>query len=208
MAWPQQRLAQQASRRRTGATTGAMTVGSEVSFDCVAEGLFYADELPTGDPAAYRTLVDYVRRQAAWTDAIWIDANRRLALEPLSRWLERVLWRAAYELRTAVICFNAPFDLSRLAWQAGPARTYKPGERVDAFEGGFSFALWSRTHDGERIESRYRPRVAIKSIDSKRSLKGLRAPNRNDEENLVTTPAGGTGTSPATSLTCGRWCLR
>ena len=152
-------------------------IDGEVSFDCVAEGIFYADDLPDRDPDGYRTLVDYARNRSAWVDLAAVDASRVLAIEPLSRWLERVLWRAAFKLRAAVVCFNSPFDLSRIAWQAGETRTYKPKERTDAFEGGFSFAVWSYERDGDRVESRYRPRVAIKAIDSKRSLKGFRSPN-------------------------------
>jgi len=161
----------------------------EVTLDCVAEGIVYADDLPTRDPAGYAVLVEYARTRLAWVDRDFLDSARGLSLEPLSVWLRRVLWRAAYELRAAVVCFNSPFDLSRIAWQAGETRTYKPSERTDPFEGGFSFALFSYNRDGKRRESRYRPRVAIKSLDSKRSLKGFRSPERIDDQDLI--PDGG-----------------
>jgi hypothetical protein len=167
-------------------------IGGEAVLECVAEGLFYADDLPYRDPAGFRALQAYARAQPGWIDGDSLDSHRGLTLEPASRWLERVLWRAGFELRAAVVCFNSPFDLSRLAWKVGETRTHKPNERdrPDAFEGGFSFALWSYVRDQERRESRYRPRVAIKSIDSKRSLKGFRSPDRVDPENQTLDQGG------------------
>jgi hypothetical protein len=158
----------------------------EVFLECVAEGLFYADDLPTRDPEGYAVLADYVRTHRGWVDARCTGASLALAMEPLSIWLTRVFWRAAFCLQSAAVCFNAPFDLSRLASQVGAARTFKPDERTDPFAGGFSFRLWSYPRDeGRALDSRYRPRLAIKSIDSKRSLKGFRKPELVDERNLV-----------------------
>jgi len=90
------------------------------------------------------------------------------------------------------VCFNSPFDLSRLAWKVSATRAHNAAQRdkPDAFEGGFSFAFWSYERDGQRHESRYRPRVAIKSIDSKRSLKGFRSPNLVDPENQALDEGG------------------
>ena len=160
-------------------------IEGEVLLDCVAEGIFYADDLFDRDPDGHAVLAAYARTRRAWVDHQALDAPRGLSIEPASVWLRRVMWRAAYELRAAVVCFNSPFDLSRLAWQAGETRTYKPTERTDAFEGGFSFAMFSYQRDGQRHESRYRPRVAIKSIDSKRSLKGFRSPECIDDQDLI-----------------------
>jgi len=159
----------------------------EVFLDCVAEGLFYADDLPDRDPDGYATLLAYARARPAWIDCDALDARCGLSIESVSSWLERVMWRGAYELRGALVCFNSPFDLSRIAWRVGETRTYKPKQRAkpDAFEGGFSFALWSYWRDGMRREGRYRPHLAVKSIDSKRSLKGFRSPAIVDEQDKI-----------------------
>jgi hypothetical protein len=62
---------------------------------------------------------------------------------------------------------NLPFDLSRLAFHWGESKS-------DQFRRGFSLAFWQWTDkQGQRRENKYRPRLAIKSIDSKRALKGF-----------------------------------
>jgi hypothetical protein len=120
-------------------------------------------------------------------------ANPRLGVVGLKEFLDRTLWRAAWELRAGVVCFNSPFDLSRIAWHAGEARSGKgmaARGRYDPYAGGFSFAVWERNQRiGGKRESRHRPRVAIKSIDSKRALKGFRAPYETDPIDQI--PGGG-----------------
>lgn len=169
---------------------------------CVAEGLFYDDELPERDPEGFAALRVHAERERADVDPREPDARPRLQLESLSSWLNGVFWRVAYKLRAAVVCFNAPFDLSRLAWHVGEARrsrrrtrdedgTVRPAadSTRDAFRGGFSFVLWSYLNDdGERVEGRHRPRMAVKSIDSKRSLKGFRSPDIVDPEDQLPDP--------------------
>jgi hypothetical protein len=93
-------------------------------------------------------------------------------------------WTPKYELQAGLVCFNFPFDISRLAWHAGPARNRRP-DQPDAFEGGFSLAIWGYERDGEFRESRHRPRVVVKSIDSKRALKQFRSPQLIDEIDLA-----------------------
>ena len=159
-------------------------VNGKVVFTCVAEGLFYADDLPERDPAGFAVLVSYARTRRASVAEHVPDARVDLAFESVSAWVERVLWRAAFELRAAVVCFNSPFDFSRIAWDVGETRTYKPNDRVDAFEGGFSFVIFGY-HDAEgRRKSQWRPNIAIKSIDSRRALKGFRKPARIDANNI------------------------
>jgi hypothetical protein len=69
----------------------------------------------------------------------------------------------AYETRALIVGFNLPFDLSRLANDVAPAR----GDMV----GGFSLGLWSyRKAGGPARHHPFRPRLAIKHIDSKRAL--------------------------------------
>lgn len=153
---------------------------------CVEEGLFYPDELAGWDPSASGVLTELERERPPALDIAEDQiANPGLQVVGLLEFLNRTLWRGAWKLRAGVVCFNSPFDLSRIAWHAGDARTGRRASKTgsyDPYAGGFSFAIWQR---GQRIndkrESRYRPRIAIKSIDSKRALKGFRAPGEVDE---------------------------
>jgi hypothetical protein len=141
----------------------ALTFGSYRFFQdkvCVEEGLFFADDLPVTDRAV---LEAYVKTHPA-------DTDRRQGvpeLQLLSRDSFLVkFYTAAYKARSLICNFNQPFDCSRLARKFGNAR--------DRFTGGFSLTLWDYVDDnGERQEDKYRPRIAIKHIDSKRALKGF-----------------------------------
>jgi hypothetical protein len=54
------------------------------------------------------------------------------------------------------------------------------------FAGGFSFALWDWTNpQGKRMENKYRPRVVIKHIDSKRALKAFTKAAGTDKVDLI-----------------------
>lgn len=151
---------------------------------CVEEGLVVPDDLADWNAAAARTIEDYVAANPqADVDPGTPDAARVLRARDLSWFLKGRLWRATRG-RMGVVCFNLPFDISRLAWHAGETRNRHP-ETPDPFEGGFSFALWGPDRDGKRVESRHRPRIAIKQIDSKRALKGLRSPEKIDEIDLI-----------------------
>jgi hypothetical protein len=170
----------------------------EITLTCLQEGLFYADDLPERDPAGYEALKRYAASHTAGVDRDQIDAVPAIALEPLDQWLKRVFWRAAYLLRAGVVCFNLPFDLSRLASRVGETRNRSRGQ--DPFAGGFSFVLWTHSKDGQPRESRYRPRLAIKAIDSKRSLKGFRKPDIPDPKNLIPEDADATTPDPSWSF--------
>jgi len=118
---------------------------------CAEEGLFYADDLELRDPEGYWELVEYARRQKAdvapgLPDRLWLRSEGEF---------RDVLYREAIKKRSLIVGFNLPFDLSRLAFAWGKAR--------GSFSGGFSLALWPR-RDG-RGENKFRPRLAVKSID-------------------------------------------
>jgi hypothetical protein len=129
------------------------------------EGLFYADDLPSKDR---KTLEKYVAAQ-----------NRRgIRLLLLTRrdFLKK-LYKAAYKGRAMLVGFNLPFDLSRIAFTARPAR--------GRFAGGFSLAIWSYMKLGVERPSTRRPSVGIKHIDSKRALKGFTARFGPDDSDLI-----------------------
>jgi hypothetical protein len=157
-------------------TALALTFGCYRYYEhgvCLEEGLFYGDDLPEADRSV---LADYVKDQVADTDPHRGVAQLRL----LSRraFLEK-LYTVACKTRGLVVGFNLPFDLSRLAIGFGTAR----GGR---FSGGFSLLLWEYQDErGDWHIDKYRPRIVIKHIDSKRALKGLTATKDPDYVDLI-----------------------
>ena len=138
---------------------------------CREEGLFYGDELTPDELAGIR---EYVRLRRADVAAPF---SNQLYLRDRRDFL-RILYQAAYKARAVVVGFNLPFDLSRIAFDVSEAR--------DMFAGGFSFALWDYTrNDGMIAENKYRPRIAIKHIDSKRALKGFTKAAHPDKVDLI-----------------------
>jgi hypothetical protein len=139
-----------------------------LSDRCIDEGLFYAEDLPACDRA---TLEECVRTHPAATDRTAGVVTEHLRLLSRRAFLDQVLWPIAYKSRGLVVGFNPPFDFGRLAIGGGEAR--------GAFYGrGFSLKLWEYEHDGRWCENRYRPRIALKSIGSKRALMGVHTPLR------------------------------
>ena len=91
---------------------------------------------------------------------------RELRLLSRRDFLEKV-YDVGYDGRGLIVGFNLPFDLSRLAVDFGNAKDKR-------FAGGFSLVLWDWVDkNGTRRINKYRPRIAIKHIDSKRALKGF-----------------------------------
>jgi hypothetical protein len=140
--------------------------GQVPSLVCVEEGLFHAADLELRDPVGYQELVEYARRHKAdvapgFPGRLWLRSEEEF---------RDVLWQEAIKKRSLIVGFNLPFDLSRLAFAWGKAR--------GSFSGGFSLALWPRKDGGG--ENKYRPRLAVKSIDSKRALKGFQSSREPD----------------------------
>lgn len=74
--------------------------------------------------------------------------------------IDEVFWSEIWELGSICVGFNLPFDLSRLAISA---RTFQKGKHRDMFELRLS-------------ESKYKPTILIKPIDSKKAFISLRFP--------------------------------
>jgi hypothetical protein len=130
---------------------------------CIDEGLFYAEDLPARDRV---TLEEYVRTHLAATDRTAGVVSERLRLLSRREFLEQVFWKVAYKGRGLVVGFNLPYDLARIVAGWGAARGAFYG-------GGLSLWLWEYARDGHWCENRYRPRIALKCIDSKRTLMGF-----------------------------------
>lgn len=128
---------------------------TEPGTACVEEGIFFDDDLPDRDPDGYTLLCDYVRKTTA---DVTPGFSTTLRLMTRKRFVEDVLWRRGYEQQADIVGFNLPFDLSRLAVHAAPAR--------GKFRGGVSLRLWS--HNG--AEHPFRPRIVIRPIGGRRAL--------------------------------------
>ena len=138
------------------------------------EGLFYAEDLP---PKDRKTLERYV--------AAHDRRGSRLLLLTRREFLKK-FYKAVYKGRALLVGFNLPFDLSRIAFTAHPAR--------GRFAGGFSLAIWSYIKMGVERPSTRRPSIGIKHIDSKRALKGFTARFGPDDSDLI--PEGSTTGAP------------
>ncbi len=152
---------------RTDSSQG-LTFGSYrflIDHQLREEGLFYADDLPPKDRKRLERYVAACNRLGS-----------RLLLLTRSEFLKK-MYKAVYKGRALLVGFNLPFDLSRIAFTARPAR--------GRFAGGFSLALWSYTKLGVEKPSTRRPSVGIKHIDSKRALKGFTARYMPDKLDLI-----------------------
>jgi hypothetical protein len=109
----------------------------------VETGAFYDEALDSGGVALVQA---YARRNGlrAWTRSAFV---------------KRVLWRAI-NAEALIVCFNAPFDLSRIACDA--VWTPRRG-------GGWSFTLSQYLHPdtGEVREDTFKPRLIITPKDGK-----------------------------------------
>jgi hypothetical protein len=139
-----------------------VTEAGTVRLLLLEEGLFHGDDLADRDPGGLAAIERYASQTSG------------LPLIPASRFIHEVLTPRCYKRRDAhlLVGFNLPFDLSRLASDWGEAR----GEH----EGGFSFVLETYGDAERRRENPWRPRIAIKTIDSKRHLMGFTRPAGED----------------------------
>jgi hypothetical protein len=136
----------------------------------VAEGLIYADDLPDTDPDGYRVLQEYAKTQKPDANLTYPNVEPSWQLQLVSRkdFVDKWLWHVGYPHNNrldpaTIVMFNAPFDISRLAVDVAEARA--------DMRGGFSFTLWT---DNDSNPAPWRPRIAIKTIDSKRAIKKFR----------------------------------
>lgn len=148
--------------------------------NCVDEGLFYAEDLSREE---FRTLQRYVARNKPHN----VAANQKeLRLLTIRDFLKE-LFDDAYRARCLWVAFNHPFDLSRIASDYASAR--------GRYQGGFSLGLWTYVDkNGVVRRNSYRPRIAIKHIDSKRALIAFTGRKSPDPVDLI--PDGSTTAKP------------
>ena len=139
---------------------------------CVEEGLFYGDGLSPNELATLRNYVKHYRPLGGG------QHPPNLQLRSVAKFLDEILFKDFYKGRALLVAFNHPFDLSRLAHDCSSARR--------RYAGGFSLGVWTYT-DKRGVVRRhpYRPRIAVKHIDSKRALIGLTGRQEADAEDLI-----------------------
>lgn len=178
---------------------GSYRLGVWLDADTLAiveEGLIYADDLPPRDPQALQALRSYVKthppdvafesNRALRRQGIWITRTLRLLSQ--REFLQKIFWKWAYQQHAVVVGFNLPFDLSRLARHAGQARRFKPkdGKRRPASGATmdeFSLRLYEYLDEHQtRQENRYRSRLVIRHLDSKKAFIRFGGRKKGDSE--------------------------
>jgi hypothetical protein len=135
------------------------------NYECIEEIIFYADDVPERNPKGLNTLQQFVSNNSAET----VNRCQTLKLVSRSEFIEQYFWPTV--LATGmIVCFNAPFDLSRLAVDCREARKKNEGWSL----------IMSQDIDpktGLKRESPFRPRVKITPRDSKSAFIKLTRPS-------------------------------
>jgi hypothetical protein len=131
-------------------------------YECVEEGVFYADDLDTQQREVLERYVNDPRTLPG-IEVKMFPPQMRLKLYSRSEFVERVFWKAIRK-GAMVVGFNLPFDLSRLAVKS-----------CAADNGGWSFVLSLRKNrkTAAMEPNPERPRVVIKAKDSRAAFISL-----------------------------------
>lgn len=126
---------------------------SDDNYRCLEEGIFYADDLGSDQQGVLRA---YVREKNHKRS----QKELKLKLYDRRMFVEKVMYTAV-QAGAAIVAFNLPFDLSRLAVEYRVARG--AGGR------GWSFVVfrYKNKKNGEWLPNSFRPRVQLRPKDSK-----------------------------------------
>ncbi len=143
---------------------------TSAGYQCVEEGLFHADDLDAQQCDVLKRYIEDLKNLPG-IEVKMFPPRSRLLLMSRSVFVERVFWKAIQK-GDMVVGFNLPFDLSRLAIKASPSD-----------KGGWSFILSFRKNRNTGVMEPYpeRPRIVIKSLDSKMAFIGLSSIRHPDE---------------------------
>lgn len=122
-------------------------------YVCQREGLVYGDTL---DKKSVRLICDFARSKRAEVED---GCPERISVESRTEFVNGDFW-TALRAGAVIVCFNAPFDLSRLALD------YRPARRKNT---GWSTALWKYGRKREKLK----PRIRIKPKDSRSAFINL-----------------------------------
>jgi hypothetical protein len=140
-------------------------VTSDAEYDCLEEGLLYADDICL---RSLKIVRDYVKDNPPENRK---DGPDKLGLYSRSEFVEKVLWEAV-QAGALIVGFNLPFDLSRLAVDWCKARN-----------GGWSLIMSLRLSKktGQMEPNPDRPRIRVTSKDSKSAFIALMRPRIAEE---------------------------
>lgn len=126
---------------------------TESKYRCVEEGLFFADELGSEHESVLRAYVSEQNDKRT-------KGELKLKLYERRVFAEKVMYTAV-QAGAAIVAFNLPFDLSRLAVEYRIARG--AGGR------GWSFVIfrYKNKTKGEWVPNTFRPRIQLRPKDSK-----------------------------------------
>jgi hypothetical protein len=122
---------------------------------CVAEGIFYRDDLPKRE---LKLLQQYKINPRTLPPIEYFPAPTTLGLMSRSEFVRRIFWKSVRK-GELIVGFNLPFDLSRLAvkWTEG-----KKGDWSLALS-----SLWKNPKTGRVAPNPKRPRIIVDSQNSK-----------------------------------------
>lgn len=117
------------------------------AYICQQEGIVYADDL---DHAAVKLIRNYAQRLRADVED---GCPRDVSVQSRTEFVDGLFWEAL-RAGVVIVCFNAPFDLSRLALEYREARNQNSG---------WSMVFWK--YDGK--PDKFKPKLRIKPKDSR-----------------------------------------
>lgn len=137
---------------------------SDGKYRCHEEGFFYRDDV---DRKSLQILSDFQKHTPETVE----DSSDELQLYSHSEFIKEVLWKSV-QAGAMLVGFNLPFDLSRVAVQWSTADN-----------GGWSFiySLQTSNKTGEIEPNPDRPRITVKSKDSKSAFISLVKPRKPKE---------------------------
>jgi hypothetical protein len=122
-------------------------------YVCQLEGVVHADDLPE---ASIQLINDYARSQRADVEEGCPEAIR---VESRTQFVDGEFWEAL-RAGAVIVCFNAPFDLSRLALE------YREAQRKNT---GWSMVMWKYQGQPDKLK----PKLRIKPKDSRSAFISL-----------------------------------
>src|ERR1700722_18227110 len=142
-----------AQKLNFGAFRRCKLVGSR--YVCVAEGVFHRDDVTN---AQSNVLQRYKSDPPTLPEIEHFPAETRLSLQNHTSFVRSVFWKSVRK-GELIICFNLPFDLSRLAVRS-----------TEGKKGDWSLALsqlWKNPKTGRVVTNPKRPRIVVDAQNSK-----------------------------------------
>jgi hypothetical protein len=136
-----------------GAFRRCKLVGSK--YVCVAEGIFHRDDLTV---AQSNVLQRYKNDPPTLPEIEHFPAETQLSLQNRTSFVRSIFWKSVRK-GELILCFNIPFDLSRLAVKS-----------TEGKKGDWSLALsqlWKNPKTGRVVPNPKRPRIVIDAQNSK-----------------------------------------